>query len=82
MNNALLFKSLFLIAILLLLVMMGINNPQPVSFHLRPLLSKPQSLPAAYMYFGFFAIGFVTGAMLKLGGGKGAGAGSKGKSDK
>ena len=82
MNNALLFKLIFLIAILLLLVMMGINNGQRVDLNMRPLLSKPESLPAAYMYFGFFAVGFLTGAMLKLGGGKGAGAGSKGKSDK
>ncbi len=82
MNAKLLFKTLFLIVILLLLVMIGLNNQQPVSFALRPLLHKPLSQPAAIMYFACFAVGLITGTVLTAGGGKKGGTSKPGKSEK
>jgi uncharacterized integral membrane protein len=73
MNPKLILKTLFMIAILSLLVIMGANNPQNVSLSMKPLPIKTQSYPAYFMYFGFFAIGVLTGTVLtagKRGGGK------------
>jgi uncharacterized integral membrane protein len=81
MNTKLLIKTVFLIAILLLLVIMGMNNTQAVGLKMPPLLSKEQKFPAAIMYFGFFAVGLLSGAVLTAGG-KGSKGASKGKSDK
>lgn len=70
----LIFKTAFLIALLLLLVIMGMNNRQPVELNLPPLLGQTQKQPAAIMYFGFFAVGLLAGVVLtagRKGGGKG-----------
>jgi uncharacterized integral membrane protein len=84
MNAKLLVKTAFLMLMLLLLVVMGMNNRRQIDFSLPPLLSKPVKLPAAIMYFSFFAAGVVTGTVLT--GGRGKKAGSSGarpaKSDK
>jgi uncharacterized integral membrane protein len=80
MNAKLLLKMLLLLAILLLLVMMGMHNPQKIALILPPVLSKPQELPAAFMYFGFFAVGLLAGTVLTART-KGSG-GSRGKNDK
>ena len=83
MNAKLIAKTVFLIIILLLLVIMGMNNRGTVPFVLPPLLSKSVTMPAAYMYFAFFAVGVLSGTILTAGGGKkGAGSSSKSKSDK
>jgi uncharacterized integral membrane protein len=78
MNAKLLLKTVFLIAILLLLVIMGMHNRQTVELSMPPLLPKDQKLPAAIMYFGFFAVGVLSGTILTAGGKKG----SKSKSEK
>ncbi|MBC8095629.1 MAG: hypothetical protein H7Y43_07440 [Akkermansiaceae bacterium] len=78
MNPKLLLKTLFMIAILSLLVLMGMNNRQTVELSLPPLVPKIQRLPAALMYFSFFAVGVLTGTVLTAGGKKGGG---KSKSD-
>jgi uncharacterized integral membrane protein len=80
MNTRLLLRTIFLVAILLLLVIMGMNNRQTVGLSLPPILSKTQKLPAAIMYFGFFAIGVLCGAMLTAG--KKAGGGNRSKGQK
>ena len=85
MNAKLIFKTIFLIAILLLLVLMGMYNRGEVSFSLPPLLPKAVRQPAAIMYFAFFALGVLSGTILTAGGGKKGGNGSsggKGKGDK
>lgn len=84
MNAKLIFKTVFLIVVLLMLVLIGMNNPSEVTFSLPPVLPKRIKLPAAIMYFAFFAIGIVTGTILTAGSGKkGAGSSQKsGKSDK
>jgi uncharacterized integral membrane protein len=77
MNAKLLLKTVFLIGVLLLLVIMGMNNRQTVGLSLRPLMNETQKMPAAMMYFGFFAVGVLTGTVLtagrKRGGGKSKG---------
>jgi uncharacterized integral membrane protein len=73
MNAKLIFKTVFMIAILLLLVIMGMNNRQDVELSMPPLLPKSQRQPAAIMYFGFFGVGVLTGTILtagRRGGGK------------
>ena len=84
MNAKLLLKTVFLIVMLLLLVLIGLHNKQTVAFALPPLVTKSVQLPAALMYFVFFAVGLLTGTVLTAGGGrKGSGAGSKSaKSDR
>ncbi len=77
MNAKLFFKILFFIAILLLLVLMGMHNQSRVEFTLPPLMSKIIQQPAALMYFAFFAIGVLTGAVLTAGGKKGSGGAGK-----
>ena len=64
-----------MIALLLLLVLMGMNNRQTVELSLPPLLSKAEKQPAAIMYFGFFAAGLLAGVVLT------AGKSSKSKSE-
>jgi uncharacterized integral membrane protein len=78
MNAKLFFKTVFLIAILLLLVLMGMNNRKTVELSLPPLLPKTQEMPAAIMYFGFFGVGVLTGTILTAGGKRG---GTRAKSD-
>ncbi len=76
-TTKLVLKTLFLIVVLLLLVLMGLNNKTAVTFALPPVLSKAISQPAAIMYFAFFAVGFLSGTILTAGGGKKGGS-SKG----
>ena len=74
MNARLLLKTLFMIGILSMLVLMGMHNQQYVDLSMPPLIPKSQHLPAAIMYFAFFAVGVLTGTVLtagrKRGGGK------------
>ena len=73
MNTKLLLRTIFLVLVLLLLVIMGMNNRQMVVLSLPPILPKGLKLSAAIMYFAFFAVGVVSGTMLtgKKGGGGG-----------
>jgi uncharacterized integral membrane protein len=75
MNFKLIFKTLFIIALLALLVVMGMNNKQTATLSMPNILPHQQSLPAAMMYFAFFGVGFLTGAILMSGGGKKGGSG-------
>jgi uncharacterized integral membrane protein len=59
-------KLVFAIGVLLLLVLMGVYNRTPVDFNLPPLVHSVVKQPAALMYFAFFAIGVLTGAVLTL----------------
>lgn len=78
MNPKLLLKVLFLMVMLLLLVIMGMNNRHPVQLVMDPVLRKPVKAPAALMYFGFFAAG-VLSATIAGAGKKGGGTAGKGK---
>jgi uncharacterized integral membrane protein len=66
-------KVAFFMAVLLLLVVMGMYNRGTVDFQLPLLLHQEVRQPAALMYFGFFAVGVLTGTFAALGG-KSAGA--------
>jgi uncharacterized integral membrane protein len=81
MNAKILFKTIFLIIILLLLVMMGMNNREAVVFSLPPLLKNSFTQPAAIMYFGFFAVGLLTGTVMTAGGKRGGSNSGKSKKD-
>lgn len=77
MNFKLLFKTLLIIALLALLVLMGMHNPQQTVLRLPPILPRDQKQPAALMYFAFFGVGFLAGTILMAGGKKGGGKTSK-----
>jgi uncharacterized integral membrane protein len=79
MNAKLLFKTIFLIIVLLLLVLMGMHNTASISFTLPPLMKQTISQPAAIMYFGFFAVGVLTGTVLTAGSKRGGSGGGKSK---
>ena len=81
MNAKLLLKIVFIIVLLFLLVLIGLNNKQSVSFALPPILPKSVQQPAAIMYFAFFAVGVLAGAVLTAGTGK-KGASSSGSSSR
>lgn len=70
MNAKLLSKIIFIIILLFVLVLIGLNNKQAVSFTLPPIISKSVQQPAAIMYFAFFAVGVLAGAVLTAGTGK------------
>jgi hypothetical protein len=74
-------KTIFVMAVLALLVLMGLHNKSNVSFALPPVLPKAISQPAALMYFAFFAVGFLTATVMRGGGSgpKGSGGGGSTK---
>ena len=80
MNTKLLLKTVFLIAVLLLLVIMGMHNGQSVDLRMPPIF-KGVTQPAAFMYFAFFALGVLSGTILTAGT-KGGGGSRAPKGDK
>ena len=60
-------KLVFAVVIVALLVMTSLNNSGQVDFNFPPLLAQGVKQPAALMYFGFFGIGLISGAVLMLG---------------
>ena len=79
MNAKLLLKTIFFIAVLLLLVLMGMHNRGSVDFTLPPVLNQIIKQPAALMYFAFFAVGVLTGTIMNAGTGKKAGGAKSAK---
>lgn len=82
MNAKLLFKTIFLMLVLLLLVLIGMHNKEIVTFRLPPILPQIVKQPAAIMYFSFFAVGVLTGTILTAGSGGGGGKKSAGAAPK
>ena len=60
-------KTFFFMSVLLFLVLIGLHNQSVVAFNLTPVLREDIRQPAALMYFGFFAVGVVTGTIAALG---------------
>ena len=60
-------KLVFAVVIVALLVMTSLNNSGKVDFNFQPLLPQAVKQPAALMYFGFFGVGLIAGAVLSLG---------------
>lgn len=79
MNAKLLLKTVFFIAVLLLLVLMGMHNRGAVDFTLPPLFNQIIKQPAALMYFAFFAVGVLTGTIMTAGTGKKSGGAKSAK---
>jgi uncharacterized integral membrane protein len=79
MNFKLIFKTLFTIAVLALLVIMGMNNRKDVTLSMPGILPHSLTQPAALMYFGFFGVGLFVGAVLMSGSGKRGGSGKSNK---
>ena len=69
MNTKLLLKTVFAMIVVLLLVMIGMNNRSSIAFSLPPLIGTIKQ-PAAIMYVGFFAFGFIVATVMTAGGGK------------
>lgn len=70
MNAKILFKTVFFMGVLLLLLLIGMHNRTPVDFSLPPVLKQTLQQPAALMYFAFFGVGMLTGAVVTMGGGR------------
>jgi hypothetical protein len=60
-------KTVFFMGVLLFLVLMGLDNRGMVNFQLSPVLRQEIRQPAALMYFGFFAVGVITGTLAAVG---------------
>jgi uncharacterized integral membrane protein len=67
MNVMQVLKTVFFMVVLLFLVLMGVHNRGMVNFQLPPVLQQEFRQPAALMYFGFFAVGVITGTVAALG---------------
>ena len=70
MSAKILFKTVFFMGVLLLLLLMGMHNRSSVDFSLPPVLKQTLQQPAALMYFAFFGVGVLTGAVITMGGGR------------
>ena len=70
MNAKILFKMVFSMGVLLLLLLMGMHNRSTVDFSLPPVLKQTLQQPAALMYFAFFGVGLLTGAVMTAGSGR------------
>ena len=80
MNFKLIFKAVFIVALLWVLVIMGTNNyKEIVKLSLPPLLPKTIQQNAAMMYYMFFGVGFLAGTIIMVGGGKKGGKSPKGE---
>ena len=80
MNFKLIFKALFIIAVLALLVILGLYNRQTVTLSIPKSWGTVQPMAAALMYYAFFGVGFLVGAVMMAGGGKkGGGSGKSSK---
>jgi uncharacterized integral membrane protein len=77
MNAKLLFKTLFFIALIFLLVLIVMYNAVYVDFRL-PWSAKWIKQPAPLIYFEFFAVGVLTGTIMTAGKKKSGGSGGGG----
>jgi uncharacterized integral membrane protein len=66
MNFRILFKSFLGLMLVITLVLIGMNNRDPVRFALPPLVHSIKQ-PAAIMYTAFLALGFLAGAVMTSG---------------
>ena len=70
MNFKMIFKALLIIAVLALLGILGLYNRQTVTLSIPKAWGNVQPMPAALMYYAFFGVGFLVGAVMMAGGGK------------
>ena len=78
MNTRLLIKLVVVLGALLFMVLMGMSNVHEAEFKMTKL-GWDFKVDAAIMYFIFFGVGILTGAVLAAGGGKSSSSSSKSK---
>ncbi len=71
------FRSVVALAVLFIMLYVGMNNTQNIEFSFPLALKSRVSEPAALIFFGVFAIGFLAGTLLTAGGKKGGGSRDK-----
>jgi uncharacterized membrane protein YciS (DUF1049 family) len=79
MNFKLFVRTVLFLAILFVMLYVGMNNTDKISFNFPIASDKPIIQPAALIYFAIFAVGVFAGTLFNLGGGKG---GSSSRSSK
>ena len=76
-------KSILFLGLLFVMLYVGMNNPQEISFQFPiagTTAKTPIHAPAAIIYFGMFAVGVLAGTLLHSSkGGKKNGGGGKEK---
>lgn len=75
-------KTFALLCILFVVLYVGMNNIQEIDFNFPvagTTVKKPIHASAALIFFGMFAVGLLSGAILTAGGGKGGSKRSPGK---
>lgn len=72
-------RTLVFLALLFVVLYTGMHNTHSIDFRFPMLLDRKVSQPAAFLFFGFFAIGVLAGMMLHAGGGSAKGSAPKKK---
>jgi uncharacterized integral membrane protein len=72
------FKTIFFLILLFVMLYVGMNNTDNINFSF-PMATKDKiNAPAALIFFGLFAIGVLAGTLMHSGGGKSSGGGGGG----
>ena len=75
MNFKVLFRLLVFLAIFFVMLYIGMNNTERITFSFPLAFTKDIHTAAAYIFFGIFAVGVLGGAVLSAGSGGGGGKG-------
>ncbi len=78
MSPAVLFRTIFFLLILFVVIYIGTENTQTIDFHFSLLLDKPARTSAALVYFAVFSVGVIAGTLFNAGAGK---SGARGKGE-
>jgi uncharacterized membrane protein YciS (DUF1049 family) len=73
MNFKVVFRLLVFLAIFFVMLYIGMNNTERITFSFPLAFSKDIHTQAAIIFFGIFAVGVLGGAVLSAGSGKGGG---------
>jgi uncharacterized membrane protein YciS (DUF1049 family) len=79
MNFKVLFRLLVCLAIFFVMMYIGMNNTERIVFSFPLAFTHDVHAPAAFIFFGIFAVGVLGGAVLAAGSGGGGGRSRGGK---
>jgi len=79
MNFKVLFRLLVFLAIFFVMLYIGMNNTERITFSFPMAFAKDIHTQAAFIFFGIFAVGVLGGAVLSAGSGGGKSRSSKEK---
>jgi len=82
MNFKVLFRLLVFLAIFFVMLYIGMNNTERITFSFPLAFSRDIHTQAAFIFFGIFAVGVLGGAVLSAGSGGGGGSKSRGSKEK